>query len=559
MNIETIITSLETAENDNRKFALLLILSDSIKNNKLDALKLDKTTTETEKTCRMLNERLFNSIGPHFLARLITTKQTTANSSPVLYKSVALSIITQFLDYPKLICDPILLSKIEIICDILLLDSENTLEDINRNLILDTFKYIFTLSNYCPDYLCQNAGLLELLIEKIILNKSYDKAARQNLSSLSSESLDDEKENLVSIACKLFVHLCNDESFRAVASSAAADETEAKKYLDYKNEKVVKCLKLVLSAAENDQSEFKFNIINYLNFFLESPIIQNFVHGIELTDLAGDCLFNILNNLFRAKINRTYKELGFILLNNFVRLYQFEFIYMKNRSFFYLIIHLLCIEIGFNLQDSDDLNVKLDASKVVFTKLSDKMSIFYSLMEEVIIILSTASPFDSQDVDSEDEAVTEKDEEPELKKVIKVIVETLELIITFVKDSLYEKSVSAMTDNDIILLIASIRLLVCWLAHESLLEQELMDLMPELITFGQYLNKKKKNADSVNIFEFLVPGIQRVLIDQEDRLTARNESVKKVDMVKSEFIDTELREKINESKELLNKCESYLE
>ena len=116
-----------------------------------------------------------------------------------------------------------------------------------------------------------------------------------------------------------------------------------------------------------------------------------------------------------------------------------------------------------------------------------------------------------------------------------------------------------MTDNDIILLIASIRLLVCWLAHESLLEQELMDLMPELITFGQYLNKKKKNADSVNIFEFLVPGIQRVLIDQEDRLTARNESVKKVDMVKSEFIDTELREKINESKELLNKCESYLE
>ena len=138
-------------------------------------------------------------------------------------------------------------------------------------------------------------------------------------------------------------------------------------------------------------------------------------------------------------------------------------------------------------------------------------------------------------------------------------METLELIITFVKDSLYEKSVSAMTDNDIILLIASIRLLVCWLAHESLLEQELMDLMPELITFGQYLNKKKKNADSVNIFEFLVPGIQRVLIDQEDRLTARNESVKKVDMVKSEFIDTELREKINESKELLNKCESYLE
>lgn len=114
-----------------------------------------------------------------------------------------------------------------------------------------------------------------------------------------------------------------------------------------------------------------------------------------------------------------------------------------------------------------------------------------------------------------------------------------------------------MAENDTILLIASIRLLVCWLAHESLLEEELMDLMPELITFGDYLAKTKIDTP-VNIFEFIIPGVQRVLIDQEDRLAARNESLKKVDMVKSEFIDTELREKIAESKELLNKCESYL-
>lgn len=135
MNIETIITSLETAENDNRKFALLLILSDSIKNKKLDALDLDKTTPETEKTCRMLNERLFNGIGPHFLSRLLTTRQTTETSSPVLYKSVAMSIITQFLEYPSLICDPILLSKIDIICGILLLESET----------VKTLKYIHKL------------------------------------------------------------------------------------------------------------------------------------------------------------------------------------------------------------------------------------------------------------------------------------------------------------------------------------------------------------------------------------------------------------------------------
>ncbi len=41
------------------------------------------------------------------------------------------------------------------------------------------------------------------------------------------------------------------------------------------------------------------------------------------------------------------------------------------------------------------------------------MSVLYTLLEEVIIILSTASPFDNNE--QSDEA-SEKDEEPELKK-----------------------------------------------------------------------------------------------------------------------------------------------
>ena len=124
MDIETIISSLANATNDNRRFALLLILSELIKSNKLDQLKQDTQSSDSDK-CRDLNERLFNSISPHFLARLITTQQRTENSSPILYKSVALSILTQFLEYPDLICDPILLSKIDIICNILLLDPED--------------------------------------------------------------------------------------------------------------------------------------------------------------------------------------------------------------------------------------------------------------------------------------------------------------------------------------------------------------------------------------------------------------------------------------------------
>ena len=153
------------------------------------------------------------------------------------------------------------------------------------------------------------------------------------------------------------------------------------------------------------------------HILLEESTTQTFFTNQTLTEFASECIFNILENLFRGKINRTYKEQSFLLLNNFVKLYQFEYIYMQNRSFFYLIIHLLCIEISFNLHDRDDSS----GEKGLFKSLTDKMSVLYSLMEEIIIILSTAAPFDDNDQDSDlesdDEAgFDDKDEEPELKK-----------------------------------------------------------------------------------------------------------------------------------------------
>jgi len=114
-----------------------------------------------------------------------------------------------------------------------------------------------------------------------------------------------------------------------------------------------------------------------------------------------------------------------------------------------------------------------------------------------------------------------------------------------------------MTDGDLILRVASIRLLICWLAHESLLESEIMAIMPELVEFADFLIKSKTNLE-VNVFEFLVPGIQRVLMDQEEKFSTRNESLKKVDAIQTEFLDTEMKEKIEQTRALLDKCEIHM-
>jgi len=216
MDINTIINSLENAENDNKRFALLLILAELIKTNKLDDLKSSSSSRGDQEKCQRLNEKLFASIGSHFLARLLTTRQSTENVSPVLYKAVGMSILTQFLDYERLACDPIIVSKLDIICQILAETSveqpqagEKEVTTLRRNLYADTFKYLFALSRFMPDHLCQNTSLLDILVSKIILNESHCFASNL-IENVLTNKMDNGEEDFRLIACKLFSSLCKE-------------------------------------------------------------------------------------------------------------------------------------------------------------------------------------------------------------------------------------------------------------------------------------------------------------------------------------------------------------
>lgn len=193
-NLATIIRSLEEAsENDNRKIALLLILCELMRTGKLSS----DLGRENE-------ERLFKSIGAHFLARLLVTRQEApgANCSKHIYKSVCLSILTQFCAHPKLVQDPLILTRITAFFDILKLPIDSTTsrrEDEQSattagvaaaapaatasdcggdaderkllvNLKLDTFKFLFAVAKYNPEYLCNN-GLFDVLFNAVILNE----------------------------------------------------------------------------------------------------------------------------------------------------------------------------------------------------------------------------------------------------------------------------------------------------------------------------------------------------------------------------------------------------
>jgi hypothetical protein len=227
---------------------------------------------------------------------------------------------------------------------------------------------------------------------------------------------------------------------------------------------------------------------------------------------------------------------------------------MKNRNFFYFIIHLLCIEIGFTLEEANKESNRNHS--ILLKDLADIISVYYGLLEEIIIILSTASPFDdNEDITDEDEndmaPKTDQEYEPELKKAIKIIVESLETIIMYVKDSL--EDFTQLKENELVLQIASIRLLICWLAHETLLDEKLIELMPKLIQFGEYYDSLDIKENKVNIFQFLSPGLQRYLIDLEEKQTVLQNS-KQIDVIKSEFEKSEINDQINSINKMLQKC-----
>lgn len=200
-----------------------------------------------------------------------------------------------------------------------------------------------------------------------------------------------EMDDLAFVACKLIRFVF--ETTKAVENS--------------KYHKFHENFKQFLTIIDTTKSKFKFQLINYLNSMLTcKPLTDTFQDDSDLNDFVSSKIYSILNELFKSKQEI---QLAFYLLKHFLDLFQFEYIYMKDRKFFYFLIHLMCIQTALSLEEKS--NGK-DADLAL-------MSIYYQLLEDVIIILSTASPFDTVDDDNSEEDEYDDDEDEEEEEKIK--------------------------------------------------------------------------------------------------------------------------------------------
>lgn len=144
--------------------------------------------------------------------------------------------------------------------------------------------------------------------------------------------------------------------------------------------------------------------------------------------------------------------------------------------------------------------------------------------------------------------------------MIKIVVELLESVIIYLKDELVSangrdnKPIDKLDVRSICLISSSIRLLMCWLSHESLLEKEILDLMPRFLYFAEQIhNKDSSNDEQINLYNFLSAGLQKIYLNLSVKKDLKK-TTKKNDLVKREFETVELDEEMQRVKNMMDTC-----
>lgn len=147
------------------------------------------------------------------------------------------------------------------------------------------------------------------------------------------------------------------------------------------------------------------------------------------------------------------------------------------------------------------------------------------------------------------------------------MVELLESVMIYLKDELGDGSnLDKLDTRSVSLVASSIRLLMCWLSHESLLEKEILELMPRFIRFAEHVDKSTavEMVSSADLFSFLSAGVQRIYLNlkakfdlKKSRTAAGGGQKLLPNDAKSEFEIFELSQEMDRVKTILDKCHEH--
>ena len=259
-------------------------------------------------------------------------------------------------------------------------DDELNLE---KNLIENTFSYLFALSEYCSSHLCKN-GVLNVLFDDYFVNNEDDEAFRH-------------------IATQLIDKLC---------------EYDAKAALRYESkDEIFLFFESLIQEIEKRQDDLKFKLLIIFEKMIKMNSISVYLKNLfnEKPKLSQETIPSVFNDLIKSKnLKSSVKDVAFSILSFFIENNEkfLDEIYLKNKQLFYLISHLISIEIRIALEDNTKTLNDLSANRDV---LLNRLSIYFTIFEKFIIFIAI-SPLIDTEVD-----------EKQIGFVVKFILETINI------------------------------------------------------------------------------------------------------------------------------------
>ncbi|XP_044728668.1 neurochondrin homolog [Chrysoperla carnea] len=458
------VSILKGAQTDTEKFAALFMVTKLVKG----------------KDCNSVARKaIFEAIGFKFLKRLLLTSDVPVDCPPVVYKSVALSILTTFCNDPDVVVHPEMLENIPVFLDIV---SQADNQDYDDNLIVvgEAYACLQNIAAYEPGQ--------KALLEVGAITKMSEIYAQQSFQTDEALNL------LVKLVTKFGANAWDDnpKPFHALINKIALD-------------------------FETDHSERKFELATILNSLLFN-CRRKLIASTSSDETWPISLFKGLNSILGSRIGKNQRNPALILTATIIDLLGIEWTLQdeeKPKTFFLLLLQLSAIEVRM-----------LDASsfKQAFGQ-AELLTACFIILEASIVYIAL------------DQLDLEQKEKQSIYTGFKGAFTALINILTKLQ---VDKNRDALPLEEKIFVYAMVRVLAAWLAQEtSALRAQVYKLLPFLLSLAnesfytyraQKLDEKKaekcveNNSQSqsqsnpgVDVLRVMLPALCHLTVEDEAR------------------------------------------
>ncbi|KAG8241618.1 hypothetical protein J6590_069488 [Homalodisca vitripennis] len=461
---------LSVASNDTEKFAALFMVTKLTKGDQLNS------------TCKKL---LFEAIGFKFLKRLLLSKEVPADCPPLVYKSVAISVLSSFCSDEAVATHPDMLANIPVFLEIVQQADEEDFED-NLVVISEAYQCLQNIALF-------PAGQKALLDIGAITKMS-------EIYSQQSFQTDEALNILVTLA----------ERF----GPSAWDKNNPKPFHGL--------IQKIALDFETDTSERKFELCSILLGLLRS-CPQESVASTSSDEIWPGSIHKGLSDILKSRIGKSQRDPALKLASVVLEILGVEWCLTdedKPKTFFLLLIQLSSVEVRMQLEDKTLKQAMVNA---------DLISACFSMLEIFISFIAN----DTLDL--------EQKEKQQIYTAMKGAFAAVITLLTKVSKD-YPKAKDTMDIKEKVFICAMVRVLSAWLAQEtSAMRNAVYALLPFMLTLAnetfyayrtRYFAEKARNdlksdesvmefesdpLSQVDILRIMLPALCHLTVEEKSR------------------------------------------